>query len=205
MSLSLVVEGDTDLPVARRLAADAGLPVSLELDQGGKDALDAALPGFANAAKGSPWFVLRDLDRDADCPVGFLRTRKVPSATWLCFRLAVRSAEAWMLADHEGLAPFLGVAASRLPQDPDAIDSPKRHLVDLAQRGKSRVRKGMVPRPGGSRPTGPLYESLLIEFGTHHWELERAAARSESLRRARAALRALGERWRAFERGGHGA
>ncbi len=73
MSLALVVEGDTDLPVARKLAADAGLDVFTEMDAGGKFNIDAELDNYNGAAKGAPWFVLRDLDDDAQCAGEFLK------------------------------------------------------------------------------------------------------------------------------------
>ena len=204
MTLSIAVEGDTDLPVARLLAADAGLEVALALACGGKDRLDIELPGYVNAAKGAPWLVLRDLDQDESCAPAYLTQRSVSASRWLCFRLAVREIESWLLADVEGLSRFMGVAPTRFPADPDALVSPKRHIVELARKGRAEIRKGMVPLPGRSRPIGPLYESLVIEFGSRHWNLDRASVRSESLRRARAALRALGVAWRSFLDGNAG-
>jgi len=59
----------------------------------------------------------------------------------------------------------------------------------------------MMPAIGCGRPVGPLYEAKIIEFGERHWSLERAVTRSESLRRARAHLRALGGRWNAYVQG----
>ena len=102
MSLALVVEGDTDLPVARKLAQDANLHVFTEMDAGGKHNIDAEIGDYNGAAKGSPWFVLRDLDQDAPCAGRFLGGIGFRPSKWMCFRLAVRELESWLLADEEG-------------------------------------------------------------------------------------------------------
>jgi len=203
LSLAVVVEGDTDLPVARHLAHDAGLTVHLALDQGGKDALDRELPAFNRAARGSPWLVLRDLDHDAGCAPAFLRERRFRPEPWMCFRLAVREMEAWLMADRRALARFLGIVASRIPADPDAEPDPTGTLVALARSARSRrIREAMVPRAGIAARVGILYESTIIEFAREHWSLERASGASASLRRARAALHALAGRWQAHVAGG---
>lgn len=44
---------------------------------------------------------------------------------------------------------------------------------------------------------GPEYEGVVIEFGLNVWDIERASQRSDSLRRARNALRSMVERWHA--------
>lgn len=59
----------------------------------------------------------------------------------------------------------------------------------------------MVPRQGSATTVGPLYEALIIEFGTRYWSLDRASDRSPSLRRARQAIRKLGENWSAHALG----
>lgn len=201
MSLALVVEGDTDLPVARKLAADADLPVWTEIDSGGKGQLDAHYEGYNRAANGSPWLVIRDLDVDATCPgefVGRLR-RGSPPSPWMCFRLAVREIEAWLLADHVGAAGYFGFRESSVPANPDDEDDPTLTLLDLVRRaGKARLKGAMPRRPGGSAVVGPLYEATIIDFGTNHWDLGRAARRSPSLRRARQRLGRLAARWRRF-------
>jgi hypothetical protein len=196
LSLIVVVEGDTDLPVVRKLAHDAGLSITAELDQAGKARLDDELTGYNAAAKGSPWLVLRDLDHDAPCAGRFLAEREFSPAPWMCFRLAVRELEAWLLADAHGMAGFLRVDEGLLPRDPDAERDPTETLVRLARRsGSSALRKALIPKPGSSVTVGPLYEAKIIEFAERHWELARACERSASLRRARAALRSMAAKW----------
>lgn len=200
--VAVVFEGDTDLPVVRKLARDARLTITLELDCSGKSQLDLDLDGFNSAAKGSPWFVLRDLDEDADCAPTFLAGLGFEPSRFCCFRLAVRELESWLLADSVGIARFLEIPESLVPLDPDSEPDPTRTLVRLAQRSpRSSVRRAMAPAPGSRSVVGPLYETWIIEFGSRHWNLHRAAKRSESLRKARRALRNLGKEWRNHLRG----
>ena len=197
MSLVIVVEGDTDIPVARALAADARLGVAVVQDMGGKSRLDARLSGFNNAAKGTPWFVLRDLDTDAGCAPEFLTQVPLTPSAWMVFRLAVREVESWLLADIEGMSKFLHVPATQFPADPDAESDPTVTLVNLARKSsRTAIQKAFIPAQGANTQVGPLYETSIIEFGARHWDLNRACGRSASLRRARAAMRDLGRRWR---------
>lgn len=202
MSLMVVVEGRTDEPVVRKLAGDAGLQVAEVLPMRGKDKLDLRLDGFNAAANGSPWFVLRDLDHDAECAPSYLRNLNLHAAPWMVFRLAMREMESWLLADREGLAQFLSVSASRIAERPDDLDDPKQALVNIARFSKKRaIVQALVPKKGDSAPVGPLYETALIEFSSSHWDLKRASKRSPSLRRARKALLELARRWSRQVRG----
>ncbi|MBX3184853.1 MAG: hypothetical protein KIT72_16145 [Polyangiaceae bacterium] len=197
MTVALVVEGDTDLPYVRRLAADAGLSPWTEIDCGGKSQLDLELPGYNGAAHGSPWFVLRDLDNDAPCASALVASFDLPPAPWMCLRIAVREIEAWALADRKAIAQFFAVRPMAVPSDPDAEADPTQTLVNLARSSTSvRIQRGMVPAARASVSVGPLYESLIIEFGERAWDLDRASENSASLRKARQRLRELGARWR---------
>ena len=198
MSLMVVVEGDTDIPVVEKLAADAGLSVTQVLDMGGKSQLDAHIQGYNQAAQGSPWLVLRDMDHDAACAPELVRSLCPVASPWMAMRIAVREVESWLLADVQAMAGFLGLSEALFPLNPDAEGDPTVTLVNLARRSpRAAIRKRLVPKPGASAQVGPLYEATLIEFGAKHWSLERASRRSNSLKRARRALRELGRRWRA--------
>lgn len=203
MSIFAVIEGDTDEPVVRKLLGDAGLDVAHVYDMGGKSQIDKRLKDFNDSAKGSPWFVLRDLDRDADCAPTFLRMVKLRKARWMVFRLAVRELEAWLLADHEGLSDFMKISPSLIPARPDAEAKPTQTLVNLARRSsKKAIVRAFVPRQGDTVSVGPEYESKIIEFGQEHWSLHRASKRSPSLSSARRALGDLAGEWKRYVRGG---
>lgn len=199
----VAVEGDTDIPFAEKLLADAGLGALRFLDCGGKDRLDRDAPAYNAAARGAPWFVLRDLDHDAACAPDFLAGSGLEPNEWMCFRIAVREIESWLLADHEAVASFFRVRASRIPPSPDAEADPTEALVNLSRTSRrARVRKAMVPSRGGHAAVGPLYEATIIEFARDHWSVERASLRSPSLAAARRALKRLGAKWREHIEGG---
>lgn len=188
-SVTVVVEGDTDFPIARAVLGLAGLEVGQEIDCCGKGTLDRRLGGYNAAARGSPWVVLRDLDRDAPCP-GELVARLLPSpARWMRLRIAVHAGEAWLMADSERLASFLRISVALLPTSPDTIPDPKFQLVNLARRStKPAIVADMVPKPGLGRKIGPAYEARLIEFALKHWRPHVARELSPSLDRTIRAL-----------------
>jgi hypothetical protein len=166
MSLVVVVEGDTDIPIVQALARDAGLEIGKILDLAGKSQIDERLVGYNNAAKGSPWLVLRDLDHDADCAPTFLAARPLKSSQWMTFRLAVREVEAWLLADARGGAAFLHVPERNFPTQPDDEQDPTVTLVNLARRSKrAAIRKAMVPPAGANaQVTATATNVLCLSF-----------------------------------------
>lgn len=70
------------------------------------------------------------------------------------------------------------------PLNTDNIPNPKEFLVPLARRSKKRrLRDELVPEPGAKIPVGYGYNTRLMEFIREHWNLERAATISPSLKR----------------------
>jgi len=191
--LSGVVEGLVDEAILQRLVQYVGTTLGAIYGKRGKNYLRDKLGGFNNAARFHPWVVLVDLDQDAECAPD-LRTAWLPDPSpYMCFRVAVRMAEAWLLADRDMLSTFLSVRASRIPGVPEAEPDPKRTMVQLAAHSRRRdIREDMRPRPGSGRPISPAYSSRLIEFAREHWRPDVAATGSASLRRCIDRLRDLG-------------
>lgn len=159
----------------------------------GKDSLDQRLVGYNNAARFSPWLVVRDLDSDAPCASALVQRLLPQPSEFMCLRVAVRSVEGWLLADRERMARFLGIAATKVPTLPDGIADPKRLVVELARGSRrSAIRQDIVPAKGTTATVGPGYSARIIEFATKHWRPRAAAERSRSLRRCIAAL----EKWK---------
>ena len=158
--VSLAVEGLLDRAVARRLVREVGASSGREYGLNGKAQIRQSLHGYNEAARHSPWFVLVDLDNDADCVPPFRVSWLPDPAPKMCFRVAVREVETWLMADRERLAGFLGVALSRNPDRPEELANPKRQMVDLARRSrKAAIKQDMVPREGSGRDVGPAYSS----------------------------------------------
>ncbi len=186
------VEGNLDEAVLRRLVEDEGAVLHRLYGRKGKPHLKERLTGFNQSARQLPWVVIMDLDQDFDCAPP-LKAECLPDpARYMCFRIAVRTIETWLLADRQSIAQFLIVAPSLIPSSPEALVDPKRTMIELAQHSRRReVREGMTPRPGSGRKVGPLYNPQLISFTQARWRPEVAARKSDSLRRCRERIRGL--------------
>lgn len=183
--ISAAVEGIVDEAVVRKLVHHVGALPGDVYGKNGKLSLLRKIQGYNKAAQHAPWIVVVDLDRDADCAPPF-RANCLPNpARFMCFRVAVREVEAWLLADRQGIASFLRVALTKVPPDPESLEHPKQTMVNLARQSRSRnIREDMVPRPDSGRPIGPAYPLRLIEFASSRWRPEVAANSCDSLRRA---------------------
>ena len=186
--ISSAVEGVVDEAVVKRLIVWAGAEIGPIYGKRGKALLRQRVNGYNNAARYFPWIVIVDLNREADCPPPMRRIWLPNPEPFMCFRIAVRMIEAWLLADRERFASFFRVRLSDVPAKPELLDDPKEVVVQLSRRSRSRdIRLDMVPRPGSGRKIGAAYVSRLIEFVSdprRGWRPERAAQSSDSLNRS---------------------
>jgi hypothetical protein len=197
-AITCAVEGDTDAAVLTRLIEEVGCSRGQIYGRRGKEFLRSRISRYNSAAKFSPWVVLVDLDEIHDCAPA-LRGQWLPEpAQMMCFRVAVREVESWLLADAERFAAFFGVRRGLVPQDAENLMRPKEALVNLARNSRRRpIREGLVPRPGSGRTVGPAYSSWLIEYAqdpAEGWRPSVAARNSRSLRACLACIRALAGR-----------
>ncbi len=168
--ISAAVEGAVDEAVLRRLLAHVGAEAAVIYGKQGKQALLQRIGGYNVAARYSPWVVLVDLDQDAACAPPFRATWLPQPSAGMCFRVAVRSVESWLLGDRESISAFLGVAISRVPSEPDVDPDPKARMVELARKSRRwDIRQDMTPRPASGLHVGPAYSSRLIEFAHRVW------------------------------------
>ena len=190
--IDVAVEGETDEAIARRLIGHAGGRIGKVRGGKGKAYLRRRIAAYNSAARYSPWFVLVDLDSDADCAAALRSAWLSSLAARLCFRIAVREVEAWLMADAESLARYLNVPRARVPRDPEGREDPKGDMVGLARRSRRReLREDMTPGADSRGREGPAYAGRLVEYAETAWRPEVAAQHSDSLRRAIACLRRL--------------
>jgi hypothetical protein len=193
--ISAAVEGILDEVVLRRLIEGLGALPGSVYGKNGKSFLLQKINAYNQAARFAPWVILVDLDHDDDCAPPYRKTCLPNPSPYMRFRVAVREIEAWLLADRERLSKFLSVGASRIPHNPEILDSPKLAMVEIARLSRRRdVRENMVPRAGSGRKIGPAYTSLLIEFARdpdHGWRPSVAAKSSDSLDRCIRRLKQL--------------
>lgn len=190
IAISSAVEGIVDEAVVYRLIDHVGGIAGPVYGKQGKAFLRQRISGYNNSARLRPWIVLVDLDHDHECAPPLCSTWIAQPASRLCFRVAVREVETWLLADAERIAAFFRVARNKVPSNPESLDDPKAALVDLARSSRSRaIIEDMVPHQGSGRKVGRAYSSRLIEFISSSWRPDIAATRADSLRRAVDGLR----------------
>jgi hypothetical protein len=97
-SVNILIEGSTDEPVAKRLLNHLGLEVGTVYGGRGKSYLLERLPNYNKAARFAPWFVVVDLDTDAQCPPQATGRWLPNPAKGMRLRVAVRAIEAWLMA-----------------------------------------------------------------------------------------------------------
>jgi len=181
-----------DEAIVRRLVRDLGEELGPVYGRRGKNHLDAKIVGYNQAARSSPWLILRDMDHDDYCPVSLRDSLLSAPESNMCLRIAVRSVESWLLADSRSIATFFGVSAALVPRNPEALDNPKGSLVNLARRSnRTAIREDIVPRQGSGRSEGPAYTARMIEFVDGRWQPNIASGNAKSLDRTIRCLKRL--------------
>ena len=183
MRVRVGAEGYLDFAVADRLLSDYDHVAIPSIGPGDRTRLLRAVERMARAGVDETWFVLCDLDQD-ECAPSFIEQALPARPARICFRVAVREVESWLLADP-GIARFLQIPEALIPNDPDGLAMPKRYVVDAARISTShRIRSNVVPSTRSKNPIGRRYTPTLIDFVRDHWDPAQAAGRSDSLRRA---------------------
>ena len=180
------VEGNLDEAVVRRLVRHCGGQLGTVRGKRGRDFVLQRIGGYNSGARfGWLWFVLVDLDQDPDCAPTLVLDSLPEPAAGMCFRVAVREVEAWLLGDKVGFASWSGVRRSLIPSDVEAVLHPKERLVAIVGQSRHKnIREAIVPRQGSGRTEGPAYTSTLSEFVATRWDIEAAASAAPSLARA---------------------
>ncbi|MDD5450883.1 MAG: DUF4276 family protein [Desulfovibrionales bacterium] len=184
--IHLAVEDDLSEAVMRRILQQCGRSYYIGscYSQRGFGYLKRNVKGFNNAAKGTPFLILTDLDRSECAPTLISEWISAPIQKNLLFRVAVRTVEAWLLADRTTFARFMGLSEKNLPENPDELEAPKQFLVELAQKCRKRqLRQALAPPAGSTAKVGPDYNGKLIAFVQELWSPNKAAKHSPSLYR----------------------
>ncbi len=144
---------------------------------------------FNNAAKGSPYILLVDLDSLSCAPLLIIQWYPNGYHHNLLFRIAVREVESWLLAHREAFASYFGVSLNLLPHNPDNIDHPKEKLLEIVSNSRnSTLKRAILPVPGSTAKTGPDYNGTLSAFAFEYWNPDEARLVSSSLNGALVAL-----------------
>jgi hypothetical protein len=151
--------------------------------------IKSKIKDFNRAAKGMPFLVLTDLDKEECAPKLIREWLPVKTHPNLIFRVAKREVESWVMADRNAFADFLRIPISKIPINiDDELDDPKAFLVKIARKSKEpAIRNAIVPQSATSK-MGPDYNARLISFVKDKWNLQRAVRHSDSLKRAANAI-----------------
>lgn len=195
---NIVVEDELSEAVLRRLLEECGGPWSVNTvySRGGAGYILRNLRGFNAAAQAVPFIVLLDLDH-ADCaPLQLAKLLPHGPAANMVLRFAVREVEAWLLADANALASYLGVPGAAMPAEVDSLSDPKRALVRAASRSPRRgILDDVVPPKRSTAIVGRDYNARLSKFVVSTWRPELARSQSDSLDRAMTALEQFVPDW----------
>jgi hypothetical protein len=176
-------EGRSDGRLAQKLieaaGGIAGVDYTARKSPPGKHALDKAIGGLMAAARhGRRVLVLRDLDADEPCAGALVSRLAANAPDGFCLRIAVRAAEAWLLADRDALAKRLRVPLSRLPDAPELLDNPKQTLREIGAQSRDRAVRASFCG------TWQQTQGWVADFVMDGWEPSRAAPSAPSLARA---------------------
>jgi Domain of unknown function (DUF4276) len=191
--VNLLVEGLLDEAVLQKIIQSiGGIQTGTTYGKKGKQYLKREINRWNRAAVNMPFVCLVDLDDDP-CPSGLIEAW-LPEGRQPDFllRVAVHMVEAWLLADRENMAAFLGVALAQIPAYPDREDNPKQALVNAARRSsKKAIKQSLVPAQGSTSSVGTAYMSDVSRFVIQEWNITNARRNSPSLNRALDAV----QRW----------
>jgi hypothetical protein len=183
MIIDALVEGVTDEAVARKIVQATGHDFGVCYGKRGCGYIREKARLFNAATPHRPMLTLVDfMDTKAVCPPEVLYVWIPNRHVNMLFRVVVREIESWLLADRDNFSKFIGISQGRLPTAPEALDDPKRTVVNLARKSKYRyIRQAIVPSKDSSAQVGALYASEMIRFIGAHWDIQAARQLSPSL------------------------
>ncbi len=185
--IRIVVEDELSDAFVRRILKESHNTFAVGISYGkrGYGYIKEKIGAFNEAAKGTPFLVLSDLEEAECAPTQINEWLQIPKHHNLLFRIAVREVESWLLADRSGFAYFLNIKKELIPENVDGINDPKQLVISLARRSRKRtLREAIVPIPDSTARVGPDYNGQLSSFVFDTWNIVEAIKHSDSLRRA---------------------
>ncbi len=184
-SIFLAVEDELSATLGELLLESVGgFRIINRMVTGGNTELKKKCKSFLDMAhNGLPVLIVTDLDK-IDCPMALIESWFPHGLVRnLLFRVAIKEAESWLLADRDALSREFSVSKSRFPLLPDHEPDPKNLVIQLAKRSKKRDVQSIVPEQGSTATVGPEYNNFLCNFLRSKWNLHDATQNSQSLHR----------------------
>lgn len=182
--VDLVVEDYVQYYIGERVLATMSDSFQVNRSFGfrGNGYIKKNIRGFNEASKFQPYIVFTDLDH-LTCPLELVNEWiDFPLNDGIIFQIAVREAEAWLLADRSNFSKFFGVSEDRIPRNSAEINDPKDLITQLANNSRLKnIRESFIPPYDAS--VGPNYNEGLCEFILEYWDVDVASSNSSSLNR----------------------
>ncbi len=193
MYFNLLVEGYVDEALASKLISHCGHESGITFGIKGWTYIHSKAKSFDQSCHGQGLLTLVDLmDTREQCPSVVVNAWVPNRSPHHVFRVVMREAESWVLADRDSIAEFLGIPIAKIPFAPEDLEDPKRTLINLARTSRRKtVRDALVPADNTSASEGPLYTSEITKYIAERWNPEKASAQAPSLARAITRLKEL--------------
>lgn len=204
----LAGEDEVTKAIIRRTLAEyaPNLRVKNELPARGGE-LKKKIENFNNLSSKVPVILLTDLDAENCAPTAKERLLDgIKQEDHFIVNIAVDEAEAWLMADREGFAKYLGVAVEKIPSSELQKQGGRKPLKEMKIPLKASYflthtlafesnKKDIRERVGtsGKNCKGKEYNTTLVPFIEKDWNVETAKENSDSLRRMIERLRKLND------------
>lgn len=181
--INYLVEGEIDEIVALRIISNLGHDIGVGYGKRGIGYIQNKIQTFNQTAQNIFYLVLVDfMDTKLECPSQVISNWLPHKNNLMFFRVVVREIESWILADRKNLAAFLNVNIELIPLTPEIEPDPKRKLVNIARKSRSkRIRDAFVPEQNSTAQVGKLYTSEMKRFVSTFWDIDAARKNSPSL------------------------
>ena len=152
---------------------------------GGYGAIKGNLEKYQNLSMKQPVVLVTDLDQ-YECAPTLIKDwfGRHGQSKFLCFRVAVREIESWLMADRTNFASYLGVSEAKMPREIESENDPKARLISIAKNARRNIRDEIVRSSSTGLAQALGYNDALSIFVDSSWNMDAAAVQSNSLRRA---------------------
>lgn len=152
---------------------------------GGFGGIRGNLEKYLKLAMRQPVVLITDLDRYKCAPALIAEWfGDSELSRFLCFRVAVREIESWLMADRTNFAAYLGVSEAKVPREIEKDNDPKARLFSIAKTARRDIREEIVRRSPTGLAQALGYNDVLSTYVDSNWNMDAAAQQSSSLRKA---------------------
>lgn len=158
--------------------------------------IKSKISDFNKLASSNPVILLMDLDAIVCAPQLIRDSLSNVKHSKFIFNIAVDEGEAWLMADRNGFADFIGVDIEYIPHSKLKKQGGPRALIEMDFNYKSsrflthelilkskklELIKQLSPKEGATK--GPEYNSCILPFINNIWNIDDACKNSDSLTR----------------------